>query len=111
MRLNRTSGQWPIATASATVVAVSALLETVIEGHGGLERWGQLDAVSARLVQGGALWGLKGQQDVLDDVFVRAALHQERESHHPFGAPDRRSVFTPERVELSRLKRERSPAW
>jgi hypothetical protein len=51
------------------------LLETVIEAHGGLERWRQLDAVSARLVQGGALWTLKGQPGVLDDVFVRASLH------------------------------------
>jgi hypothetical protein len=31
------------------------LLETVIEAHGGLERWNQMDAVSARLVQGAAL--------------------------------------------------------
>src|SRR6266446_311025 len=74
------------------------LLETVIEAHGGLERWNNLDAVSARLIQGGALWDLKGQPGVLDDVFVRASLHEERESHHPFGAPDRRSAFTPERV-------------
>jgi hypothetical protein len=37
---------------------------------------------------------------VLDDVHVTASLHQERESHHPFGAPDRRSVFTPERVAI-----------
>ena len=79
---------------------MSNLLETVIEAHGGLGRWNQLDAVSARLVQGGALWGLKGQQGVLDDVFVRASLHQERESHHPFGAADRRSAFTPERVAI-----------
>jgi hypothetical protein len=100
MRLNRTLGQSPIGTATATVLAVSDLLETVIEAHGGLERWGQLDAVSARLVQGGALFGLKGQQGVLDDFFVRASLHQERESHHPFGAPDRRSAFTPERVAI-----------
>ena len=76
------------------------LLDTVIEAHGGLERWGQLDSVSARLIQGGAMWGIKGQQGVLDDVFVRASLHQERESHHPFGAPDRRSAFTPERVAI-----------
>src|SRR6476661_56166 len=69
------------------------LLETVIEAHGGLERWRQLDAVSARLVQGGALWALKGQPGVLDDVFVRASLHQERESHHPFGAADRMVRF------------------
>ena len=76
------------------------LLETVIKAHGGLERWNQLDAVSARLIQGGALWELKGQPGVLDDVFVRASLHEESESHHPFGAPDRRSSFTPDRVAI-----------
>ena len=54
------------------------LLETVIEAHGGLQRWNQLDAVSARLVQGGVLWALKGQAGVLEDVFVRASLHRAR---------------------------------
>lgn len=77
---------------------MSDLLHTVIEAHGGLERWNELDAISARLVQGGALWGLKGQQGVLDDVFVRAGLHEQRESHHPFGAPGLRSAFGRERV-------------
>ncbi len=76
------------------------LLKTVIEAHGGLERWTQLETVSARLVQGGALWTLKGQEGVLDDVFVTASLHEERVSHHPFSAPDRRSAFTPERVAI-----------
>src|SRR5713226_7827105 len=79
---------------------MSNLLETVIEAHGGLERWNQLDAVSVRGLNGGALWALKGHQGVLDEVFVRARLHQERESHHPFGAPNRRSAFTPERVAI-----------
>ena len=74
------------------------LLENVIRAHGGLHRWNELDAVSARLVQGGSLWDMKGQSGVLDDIYVRASLHQERESHHPFGAPDRRSAFAPERV-------------
>ena len=76
------------------------LLETVIEAHGGLERWNQLDAVSVHGVNGGALWALKGQAGVVDDVFVRASLHEERESHHPFGAGDRRSAFTPQRVAI-----------
>jgi hypothetical protein len=40
----------------------SDLLGTVIEADGGLERWSELDAVSARLTQSGAPWGLKGQQ-------------------------------------------------
>ena len=79
---------------------MSDLLETVIEAHGGLERWKQLNYVSARLIQGGALWALKGQAGVLDDVVVTASLHEERVSHRPFGAPDRHSAFTPERVAI-----------
>ena len=38
--------------------------EDAIEPHG-LERWSQLDAVRARLVQGGARRTLTGQQGVL----------------------------------------------
>jgi hypothetical protein len=79
---------------------MSDLLEAAIEAHGGLERWNQLETVSARLRQGGALWALKGQAGVLDDVVVTASLHEERASHHPFGAADRRSSFTPERVAI-----------
>lgn len=76
------------------------LLETAIEAHGGLERWNELERVSARLIQGGALWALKGQPGVLDDVVVTASLHQERVSHRPFGAAERHSSFTPERVAI-----------
>jgi hypothetical protein len=79
---------------------MNALLKTAIEAHGGLERWNQLDNVSARLIQGGALWALKGQPGVLDDVVVTASLHEERVSHRPFGAADRHSSFTPERVAI-----------
>ena len=76
------------------------LLETAIEAHGGLARWKELHSVTARLTQGGALWALKGQAGVLDDVVVTASLHQERASHHPFGGADRRSAFSPERVAI-----------
>lgn len=76
------------------------LVDLVIEAQGGLERWNQLDKVSARLVQGGALWPLKSQEGVLDDIHVTASLHEERVSHRPFGAPDRHSAFTPERVAI-----------
>jgi hypothetical protein len=79
---------------------MSDLLETAIEAHGGPERWNQLNSVSARLIQGGALWELKGQPGVLDAVVVSASLHEERASHRPFGAADRHSSFTPERVAI-----------
>jgi hypothetical protein len=76
------------------------LLKTVIDAHGGLNRWNQLTTVSARLIQGGALWALKGQAAVLDDVVVTASLHEQRVSHRPFGAADRHSSCTPERVAI-----------
>jgi hypothetical protein len=76
------------------------LLATVLDAHGGLDRWNQLDSVSARLIQGDVLWPFTGQAGVLDDVYVTASLHEERVSHHPFGPPDRRSAFTPERVAI-----------
>jgi len=76
------------------------LLDTLVEAHGGLRRWNELETVTARLVQGGSLWELKGQLGVPDDVFVTAWLHEERVSHHPFGASGRRSVFVPERVAI-----------
>jgi hypothetical protein len=79
---------------------MSDLLEAVIEAHGGLERWNQLETISARLVQGGALRARKGQDGVLDDVVVTASLHREQASHHPFGAAGRRSSFTPGRVAI-----------
>jgi hypothetical protein len=77
-----------------------ALLQTVVDAHGGLQRWKQLETVTARLTQGGVLWELKGQPGVLDDVVVTASLHEERVSHRPFGAPDRHSSFAPERVAI-----------
>jgi hypothetical protein len=79
---------------------MSDLLETVIEAHGSLERWNELNTVSARLIQGGVLWPFKGQAGVLDDVVVTASLHEERVSHRPFGAADRHSAFTPDRVAI-----------
>jgi hypothetical protein len=50
------------------------LLDAAIEAHGGRERWTQLDSVSARLIQGGALWALEGQAGALDDVVVSPSL-------------------------------------
>ena len=46
------------------------------------------------------MWAVKGQEGVLDTVFARASLHQVLESHHPFGAGDLRSAFSPHRVAI-----------
>lgn len=44
---------------------MSDLLETAVEAHGGLKRWNELDAVSARLVQGGSLLAIGGPNRTL----------------------------------------------
>jgi len=76
------------------------LATLAINAHGGLDRWRQLKSVSARLLQGGVLWQLKGQNGVLDDVHVTVDLRKEWASHRPFGQPDRRSAFQPDRVAI-----------
>jgi hypothetical protein len=44
-----------------------------MDAHGGLERWRQLSSVSAHLLGGGALWGLKGKDGVLNDIRLTEA--------------------------------------
>lgn len=39
---------------------MNTIAQSVIDAHGGLAQWRKFRQVSARLVQGGALWGLKG---------------------------------------------------
>jgi hypothetical protein len=79
------------------------LLTEAQQAAGGLDSWRRKGFISARLRQGGGLWAAKGQAGVLDDVRVEAALHQEWVSHRPFGAPDRRSSFTPQRAMIETL--------
>lgn len=76
------------------------LAAEIIEAHGGLDHWKSFAALSAHLIQGGALWGLKGKAGLLDDTQVTIDLRSERASHAPFGDPSRKSVFAPGRVEL-----------
>ena len=79
---------------------MNKLAKQAIEGHGGLERWNRLTALSAHLIQGGDLWAAKGKAAVLADVTVTVGLRDEKASHWPFGSPDRRSRFEPQRVAI-----------
>ena len=78
----------------------ASLAKLAIDAHGGFDRWRQFETVSARQMSGGALWTLKHQGGVLDDVRVRADLRKEWASHSPFGAPNLLSSFQPDRVAI-----------
>ena len=80
---------------------MSDILEFALNGHGGLDAWNEFESISAHLSQGGALWGLKQQGGLLDEVKVTADLHDERVAHGPFGEPPVHTEFGPDRVAIA----------
>src|SRR5258708_31535315 len=89
-----------------TEVVAPDLAQFAIEAHGGLERWKRFTTLSVHGINGGVLWGAKGKAGVLDDVTITVDLRSEKVSHWPFGSPDRRSRFEPQRVALEKAKGE-----
>src|SRR6266446_3133581 len=85
---------------STSKAVEQGLAQFAMEAHGGLTRWNRFNTISAHLIQGGVFWGAKGKPSILDDVTVKVDLRNERVSHWPFGSPDRRSRFEPERVAI-----------
>ncbi|AXA42353.1 hypothetical protein [Rhizobium leguminosarum] len=79
---------------------MTQLKDFVIKAHGGLDRWRQFNQLSADLIQGGVLWPVKGHPDTLARTTVTVGLKEEWASHAPFGAGNRRSRFTPDRVAI-----------
>ena len=76
------------------------LLEQVLIAHGGLERWNNFNSVSATLVTGGSLWAMKGLTQDSTPRQMTVWLHEQRASVMPFGAPNRRTAFTPDRIAI-----------
>ncbi|WP_064707241.1 hypothetical protein [Rhizobium bangladeshense] len=76
------------------------LVDLAIQAHGGFDRFNAFSSLTAKLHQGGILWGLKGKPTVLEDCHVRVDLRDERVSHWPFAPTMNHSVFTPSRVAI-----------
>jgi hypothetical protein len=77
---------------------MSNLTTTVIDAHGGLDRYEQYSSATAHFRSGGALWALKGQEGIFDRAAVRVDLRRQHASHYPFTAPDLHTSFTAQRV-------------
>lgn len=79
---------------------MNEFVEAVLAAHGGLERFRQFNKVSVEVVSGGGLWPLKG---LIQDSTPRrqtVSLHEEFASVAPFGQPNWRTNFRPERVAI-----------
>jgi hypothetical protein len=82
---------------------VSELLNRILEAHGGLQRWNAYRQVDATIVSGGGFFMLKGVPQDSNPRRMTVWLHEERSSVLPYGAPDQRSMFTPERIAIEKL--------
>jgi hypothetical protein len=78
-------------------------LAKILDAHGGMDRWERHVKVEASIVSGGGLFALKGLPQDATPRRMTVWLHEERASVMPFGAPDQRSMFTPERVAIEKL--------
>jgi hypothetical protein len=79
------------------------LLAATLEAHGGLDRWIAHERVDATIVNGGGFLPLKGVNQDAQPRRVSIWLHEQRAVIEPYGAPDQRTVFTPERVTIEKL--------
>src|ERR1700719_3248057 len=82
---------------------MNGLLTKVLDAHGGLERWRSYNNVEATIVSGGGFFALKGVLQDSNPRRMSAWLHEERSSVLPYGAPDQRTMFTPERIAIEKL--------
>ena len=81
-------------------VAMNALLSKVLDAHGGIDRWKRYTKVTASIVSGRGLFALKGLPQDSDPRRITVWLHEQRASVLPFGAPDQRTMFTPDRIAI-----------
>lgn len=79
---------------------MSSLVDEVLEAHGGIERWNRFSQVTASIVTGGALWGMKGLVQDPAPRTMAVSLHEERASVQPFGDPNWRTRFEPGRIAI-----------
>jgi hypothetical protein len=82
---------------------MNELLGEILEAHGGLDRLKQYERVEATIVSGGGLFPLKGVPQDSSPRRMTAWLHDERSSVFPYGAPDQRTMFTPEWIAIEKL--------
>ena len=79
---------------------MNKLAKLAMDAHGGLDCWKRFSTLSVHDINGGVFWGVKGKAGVVDDVTVTVGLRDETDTHWPFGSPDRRSRFEPQRVAI-----------
>ena len=84
-------------------VVMNEFLARIVDAHGGIDRWNSYQKVEATIVSGGGFFRFKGVPQDQSPRRMVAWLHEERSSVQPYGAPDQRTMFTPEKIAIEKL--------
>jgi hypothetical protein len=79
------------------------ILNDIIEAHGGIQKWRQFNKIEAKIVGGGKLFELKGLPMDDSQRQMTVWLHEQKSSVYPFGSPDYKALYSPERVAIETL--------
>jgi hypothetical protein len=82
---------------------MNEVLARILDAHGGMNRWNEYHKVEATIVSGGGFFPFKGVVQDSSPRRMTVWLHEERSSLFPYGAPDQRTMFTPERIAIEKL--------
>jgi len=77
---------------------VTDLLDLALKAHGGLDRWREVKSLDARVSLTGALYQFKGYPEGVPNVTMRIDTRRPAVTISPYGRPDHRGYFTPDRV-------------
>jgi hypothetical protein len=69
----------------------------------GMERWNEYEKLEATIVSSGGFFAWKGVPQDANPRRMTVWLHEERSSVQPYGAPDQRTMFTPQRIAIEKL--------
>ena len=81
---------------------MNELLSRVIDAHGGMDRWNGYHKVESTILSGGGFFPLKALSQDSNPRRMTVWLHEERSSVLPYGAPDQRTMFTPDRIAIEK---------
>src|SRR5437870_942 len=82
---------------------MNELLSRILDAHGGMDLWNGYEKVEPRIARGGGFFALKGMLQDSNPRRMTVWLHDERSSVLPFGTPDHRTMFTPERIAIEKV--------
>lgn len=85
---------------------METIITKIMDAHGGINRWQQLEKVTAQMKSSGKLFELRGlpPDDSIREMTVY--LHEQRASLWPFGSTDKRTSFNSNRIAVETISGE-----